>query len=110
MKIYCTRRKQKDIDDILRLYAGKDVWVKFKSYRDVLYYIKIDTPICWKNDGHTSTSFYYQRVTAHALRNQLGSDLIHEERTRDFLFFEDYRLCQPIDTLTTDEVMEMLNA
>lgn len=112
MKIYCTRRKRKDIDDILHMYAGKDIWVKFqlKVHNDLLYYIKIDTPICLKNGTDTITSFYYQRVSAFALQNQLGSDMIHEERTRDFLFFEDYRLCQPVDTLTTDEVMEMLNA
>ena len=109
MKIYAKsqRENHKTLKGILTKYGEKDVWIKFKDYRDHYCYIKFDEPSYYAYDNGAAT-FYYQRIMVTELDEHAGKKMIFEDRTKSWEFSEDYRLCLPIDTLTTEEVMEML--
>lgn len=107
MKIYSSSRNRDTFEDILSLFAEKDVWVKFRDYRDRYCYIKFDEPSYYAFDGG-SPSFYYQKVMDLSLEEHAGTKMISEDRIKGWEFLEDYHLCKPLDTLTTDEILEML--
>lgn len=107
---------QQAIEAVIYKFSGQDIWIKFiDACYDGPVYFKFDTPRYFiGNDGLSEFRYIgavnVNRVFEASLRYHEGVVSIDSGHILISTFLNDYTLVEPIDTLSTAEIMEQLTA
>ena len=107
---------QQSVEAVIYKFSGQEIWIKFIDvYYNAPVYFKFDTPRYFIG-GDGLSEFRYigaidvNRVFEASLRYHEGIASIDSGYILISTFLDDYTLVEPIDTLSTAEIMEQLNA
>lgn len=102
MKIYANNYTKEDLE----YYIGKDIWVKCNCASGHSYYMRI---LSKGTSKYGTPIIVFNKIKAYIVENfrptmKLLSTLLNEQHRG---MINDYAVCEPVETLTTDEIIDI---